>query len=171
MIQLNQVAGEVYCKIGTRLFRQGDHAEAQKWLRKALAVKPKHPDFHFEALYHLGEIARANGNSRWKYYFNKGLKMLLKKRRKSHLDLYRIGSTLKKTGRPKESKPWFQRIVNGYPPLDLHAGAWFHLGELYHMENNMNQSALMFQRCLTLMPHHQKAKQYLQDIRSKGGPS
>jgi len=85
---------------------------------------------------------------------------------------YYKASFLKKNNCFKDSKVLFNELLNyimAYPSYatknyrDLLGGIYFHTGEIEYLENNKAKSRNLFEQCLTYIPDHVKAAEYLNE--------
>lgn len=83
----------------------------------------------------------------------------------SHSMLYRMASNLKKDGCLSFSERLFRDIALAETEF-IHddtykGGACFHLGEILVTHNMITEAEGFFKRCLSMIPDHQKAREYL----------
>lgn len=77
-------------------------------------------------------------------------------------DLYRIASSLKRLGYGGQASDIFERIVTD--DIRLQGGIHFHLGEMFLQQNKHEEARHHLSECLSLMPAHNKAAEYLECI-------
>ncbi|MCP4154100.1 MAG: tetratricopeptide repeat protein [bacterium] len=163
--RLLKISQEIHCNNGIYFFKKGKLNESKQWLMRALKVAVYTESVSASYIY-LGEIEETLNSGRSDYYYKKGIEVLKKREKKSHLETYRLASLYKKTKQYKEAIRLFKQLTRRYPLYTLLAGAFFHLGELYLFEKK-KEAKEMFEKCLSVMPEHSKAKEYLEELKRK----
>ncbi|MBI5749746.1 MAG: tetratricopeptide repeat protein [Nitrospinae bacterium] len=134
---------------------QRKYNEALREFNKALVINPMAEWVHNEmgiAYKEIGEI-------------NNALKELENEERlypEKIITRYNIYSLAREAGRSEYAREGFLMLIEDKEAsIDIKAGCYFHLGKIY-MEDKKNSEAIeSFKKCLSLLPMHERAKEYL----------
>ena len=85
------------------------------------------------------------------------------KRQKKILKTYRKASRLQNKKYYKKAKALFLFISEESEKKEMISGSYYHVGEIYIKENNLDGAREMFNNCLSICPEHKKAKEYIQN--------
>jgi tetratricopeptide (TPR) repeat protein len=116
--------------------------------------------------FNLGELFEKQGKKLYLEFYKKAIDLLKFKKGKTDIDIYRIASLFKKTGELNKSTKWFNRLLKKPIKPSLKAGVFFHLAEIYYLQNKTDKSLDYFKKCLSMNPNHIKAKNYVMKIES-----
>jgi 2-polyprenyl-3-methyl-5-hydroxy-6-metoxy-1,4-benzoquinol methylase len=96
--------------------------------------------------------------------YQAGLDLLSRRSDVSGLDAYRIGSLCKRLADFPAARRWFARVTDPDHESDLIGGKYFHLGEMLCKENELPAALVHFRTCLTHVPGHTKAREYVHKL-------
>jgi FkbM family methyltransferase len=147
---------------GIVLFRLGKYEESKKNLEKAIKNRNPSPEILFQAYFHLALISRYQKKKTLNHYFKEALKVLLIKKGKNTLDIYRVASVYKSMNRLDLAEKWFKKLLGmSVDHLQIIAGVYYHLGEIQYFKQNWPGAKEYFKKCFELNPGHKKAAKYL----------
>lgn len=149
-----------------KLFREHkDFKNARRRFEQALQMEGLPDELRWQACYYLAEIFEAEQEPDWISYLQKALEVLRRKDELSAADEYRIASFHKRLGGSAEARRWFKRVLeNVSAESGLIGGSYFHLGEISLQENRRVQAKECFEKCLELIPDHQKSARLLEGL-------
>jgi len=153
--------GEMY-EMAEFYYDSGHLIQSLKWFEKIVNDRKSPPQFLFGACFKMGAINRKLGKRSWRHYFRKALQLFSTSRKKTELEIYRIGSVYRKLGDDRRATRWFVSLLRKKVwNTQLVSGACFHLGEIAREAGEIRKSKRLFLRCLKLNPGHRKAAEYL----------
>lgn len=147
---------------GIVLYRLGKLEASKKALEKIIRMRKPTANIVFQAYYHLALAVGEQEKKKRERYLNAALKVLLVKRGKTHVDIYRIASLYKSINRLELAERWFGKVLDGGSvDRGILAGVYFHLGEVRYFKQEFEGAAKNFKTCLQWNPGHKKADEYL----------
>lgn len=144
--------------------------EEGKYLLKKIIENPRIPiSVLYQSYLLYGEITQKQGKRNWRHYYKKGISILLSKRNKSTLEIYRIASLYKQLEDEENAVKWFKRLLTGKGDVEIsiRAGVYFHLGEIFSRKKQYQKAKKYFIHCIQLNPDHRKAREYLSQLKMR----
>lgn len=148
---------------GIILYRLGKYEECKKILGKLIRMRKISANIRFQAYYHLSLAAGEREKRKRDRYLKEALEVLLVKRGKTHVDIYRIASLYKSINRLDLAEKWFGKVLDiGMEGRDMRCGIYFHLGEIGYFRQEFLRAEGYFKKCLAVDAGHKKAAKYLE---------
>lgn len=148
---------------GIVLYRLGKLETSKKALEKIIRMRKPAANIVFQAYYHLALAAGEQEKKKRERFLNEALKVLLVKRGKTHVDIYRIASLYKSINRLDLAEKWFGKVLNtAMEDRDMLRGVYFHLGEISYFRQEFRRAVGYFKKCLESDAGHKKAVKYLE---------
>ncbi|MBN2143602.1 MAG: glycosyltransferase [Candidatus Aureabacteria bacterium] len=148
-------------------FKEKSVFNKEEYLLMQLITKFSSKDFLVRFYFNLGKSYEITYPKKSSTYYNKALKILKKIQNKNIVQLYRMASCYMRINDFKKTKELFGKIINKTTISRLISGSYFHLGEVALEEKDLVQAKEYFNKCLALVPDHQKAKEYIAAIQIK----
>lgn len=155
---------EILYRTGLDLFNKGSIEDSIPWFQEITLIKGEYTEFLPAAYIQLGDIFEIKRSGSGKPYYQKVISILGQRKKKNHLEIYRLGSLYKRLGNHQEAYRWFGKLIKQFPLYTMLAGAHFHLGELYLLDKDFTNARKMFKRCISVLPEHIKAREYLDTL-------
>ncbi len=165
-IKKEVLTGDDILKIANGFFFLKKFNETMKWCNRLIKNKNISLDERIRCYFLMGDAYAAKKDGRKSLlFFKKGISIINSLKEKKVIDIYREGSLYKKIGEFGLSKKWFVCITKKDVSRKVKSGAYFHLGEIELWEGRKKRAVQYFEKCLKLNPAHQKAKQYLDELK------
>lgn len=97
-----------------------------------------------------------------------GLDILKAKKNKTMDEIYHLSSFYQKVGDKIKAVRGFKKVLQISNENSIRGGALFHLGEIELKHGNRQKALSLFLKCLSLIPNHIKAKEYLTEPSENG---
>ncbi|HEX9971079.1 MAG TPA: tetratricopeptide repeat protein [bacterium] len=144
--------------MGTVLYEQGRGAEAAKYYRKAIQIKPDWPDSYLN----LGVIYMDQQN------YDEATKCMLeyiKLKPNSAKACYSLGVALTRQEKYNDALVYYARALEIDP---TYAEAHHNMGVIYHLQDQLEKAASHYRAALKIDPGKQNTLHYLRMIENKG---
>ena len=114
--------------------------------------------------FNLGKIDEMLGKDNWRYFYRSGLKIIHEKKKKNIVQMYRLASFYKKLKDVDKAVKWYCKVEIGTSSEDILAGVYFHFCKILLQQGKYKISREYFEKCIKIIPKHEKAIYYLNGI-------
>lgn len=152
------------------LYSSNSFLAAEKIIKQILDLDINDMSLRFLCFYYFAQIKKIEENNNlYLQYIQLAEKSLLAIPNRSRLDTYRLASLYRVNNDLQKAVGLFEEIISVVPLDDITAKAYFQLGEINFLERHFKEASTQFERCISLMPSHKKACEYLVEISKRKG--